>query len=63
MSNSIKILNKLVNADLKHLVNLLNPNKIPLNIEKTKIVIFNITENKFEDDIKKGYVVKKNIFS
>ena len=31
LSNSIKKLNKLVNADLKHLVNWFNTNKISLN--------------------------------
>ena len=35
-SNSIKKLNKLVNADLKHLVNWLNANKISLNVKKLK---------------------------
>ena len=34
LSNSIKTLNKLVNADLKHLANWLNANKISLNIKK-----------------------------
>ena len=32
LSNSIKKLNKLVNVDLKNLVNWLNANKIPLNV-------------------------------
>ena len=36
MNNSIKKLNKLVNADLKHLINWLNANKISLNIKKLK---------------------------
>ena len=40
LSNSIKKLNKLVNADLKHLVNWLNANKISLNMKKTEMVIF-----------------------
>ena len=35
LSNSIKKLNKLVNADLKHLVNWSNANKISLNVKKT----------------------------
>ena len=34
MSNFIKKLNKLVNADFKHLVNWLNVNKISLNVKK-----------------------------
>ena len=38
LSNSIKKLNKLVNADLKHLANWLNANKISLNVKKTKMV-------------------------
>ena len=36
LSNSIKKLNKLVNADLKHLVNWLNANKISLNVKKNQ---------------------------
>ena len=36
VSNSIKKLNKQVNADLKHLVNWLNANKISLNVKKPK---------------------------
>ena len=34
MSNSINKLNKLVNTDLKHLVNWLNVNRISLNVKK-----------------------------
>ena len=40
LSNSIKKLNKLVNAELKHLLNWLNANKISLNVKKTQMVIF-----------------------
>ena len=36
LSKSIKKLNKLVNADLKHLVNWLNANKISLDLKKLK---------------------------
>ena len=36
LSNSIKKLNKLVNTDLKHLLNWLNVNKISLNVKKLK---------------------------
>ena len=36
LGNSIKKLNKLVNADLKRLVNWLNANKISLNVKKLK---------------------------
>ena len=43
-SNSIKKLNKLVNADLKHLGNWLNANKISLNIKKTEMVIFDLSK-------------------
>ena len=39
LSNSIKKLNKKVNADLKHLVNWLNANKISLNVKIRKIPI------------------------
>ena len=34
LGNSIKKLNKLVNTDLKRLVNWLNANKISLNVKK-----------------------------
>ena len=34
LNNSIKKLNKLVNADLKHLANWLNGNRISLNVKK-----------------------------
>ena len=40
LCNSIKKLNKQVNADLKHLVNWLNANKISLNVKRTEMVIF-----------------------
>ena len=40
LNNSIKKLNKLVNADLKYLVNWLNANKFSLNVKKTEMVTF-----------------------
>ena len=49
--NSIKKMNKLVNADLKHLVHLLNANKISLNVKKSEMVIFKSKQKKF-----KGYL-------
>ena len=52
LSNSIKKLNKLVNADLKHLVNLLNALKISLNVKETEMVIFKSKQKKFEGDLK-----------
>ena len=53
MSNSIKKLNKLVNADLRHLVNWLNANRTLINFKKIKMVIFKSKQNKFEgDDLK-----------
>ena len=52
LCNSIKKLNKLVNADLKHLVNWLNANKISLNVKKTEMVIFKSKQKKFEGDFK-----------
>ena len=36
LSKSIKKLNKLVNADLNHLVNRYNANKASLNVKKLK---------------------------
>ena len=52
LSNSIKKLNKLVNANLKHLVNWLNANEISLNIKKTEMVICKSKQKKFEGDLK-----------
>ena len=52
MSNSNKKLNKLVNADLKHLVHWLNANKISLNVKKTEMAIFKSKHMKFEGDLK-----------
>ena len=52
LSNSIKKLNKLVNADLKHLANWLKVNKVSLNIKKTETVIFKSKQKKFEGDLK-----------
>ena len=52
LSNPIKKLNKLVNADLKHLFNWLNANKISLNVKKTEMVIFISKQKKFEGDLK-----------
>ena len=51
-SNSIKKLNKLVNADLEHLVNWLTSNTISLKVEKTEMVIFKFKQKKFEGDLK-----------
>ena len=52
LSNSIKKLNKLINDDLKRLVNWLNANKTSLNVNKTDMVIFKSKQKKFEGDLK-----------
>ena len=52
LSNSIKKLNKQVNADLKHLVSWLNVNKISLNVKKTEMVIFKSKQKKLESDLR-----------
>ena len=52
LSNSIKKLNKLINADLKCLANWLNANKISLNVKKTEMVIFKYKQKKSECDLK-----------
>ena len=41
-------LNKHINIDMKNLINLLNANKISLNIEKTELVIFKHMNKKLE---------------
>ena len=45
-------MNKLVNADLKHLVNWLNGNKISLNVRKPEMVIFKSKQKKLEGYLK-----------
>ena len=52
LSNSIKKLSKLVNAELKHLLNWLNANKISLNVKKTEMTIFKSKQKKLEADLK-----------
>ena len=52
MSNSIKKLNKLVNLDLKRLINWLNANKISLNVKKAEMVIFKSKQKKSDGDLK-----------
>ena len=52
LGNSIKKLNKLINTDLKHLVNWLNASQISLNVKKTEMVIFKYKQKKFEGDLK-----------
>ena len=52
LSTSIKKLDKLVNADLKHLVNWLNANRISLNVKKAEMAIFKSKQKKFEHDLK-----------
>ena len=52
LSNSIEKLNKLVNADLAHLANWLNANKISLSLKETELVIFKSKQKKFEGDLK-----------
>ena len=52
LSNSIKKLNKLVNADLKDLLIWLNANKISLNVKKTEMIIFKSKPKKLEGELK-----------
>ena len=61
LSNSIKKLNKLVNTDLKHVVNWLNANKISLNVKKSEMIIFKSKQRKFEGYLKSNYMVKDYI--
>ena len=58
-SNSVKKLNKLVSADIKHLVNWLNTNKISLNVKKPEMVIFESKQKKSEGDLKVNFCGKK----
>ena len=52
LNNSVKKLNKLVNADLYHLANWLNANKTSLNVKKTGMTIFRSKQKKFKDYLK-----------
>ena len=45
-------MNKLVNADLKHLANWLNANKISLNVKKTEMIIFKSKQKKLRGELK-----------
>ena len=49
---SVKNLNKLVNNDMKQMNNWFKPNKISLNVEKTKLVIFKSPRKVISDEIK-----------
>ena len=45
-------MSKLVNADLKHLVNCLNENKSSLNLKKAEMVILKFRQIKIEGDLR-----------
>ena len=49
---SVKNLNKLVNNDMKQMNNWFKPNKISINVEKTKLVIFKSPRKVLSDEIK-----------
>ena len=51
LSNSIKKLNKLFNADLKHIVNWVNVNKISLNVKIIEMMIFKSNPKEFEGNL------------
>ena len=52
LSNSIKKLSKLVNANLKHLANWLNANNISLKVKKIEMVLFKSKQKKIKGDLK-----------
>ena len=45
-------MNKQVNADLKHLINWLNANKISFNVKMTELVIFKSKQKELKGDLK-----------
>ena len=51
-SKSVKNLNKLVNRDMKHLINWLSAIKNSLNVEKTELVFFKSSRKVPPDEIK-----------
>ena len=62
LSDSTKKLSRLVNADLKYLVNWLDTKKISLSFKKTEILIFKSKQNKLKGVFfKKNYAVKEYI--
>ena len=62
LSDSTKKLSRLVNADLKYLVNWLDTKKISLSFKKTEILIFKSKQNKLKGVFFfLNYVVKEYI--
>ena len=53
LSNSTKKLNKLVNTDLKHLVNWFNEHKISINVKKLKCSSLNLNKRDLKVILKK----------
>ena len=51
INKSLKILNKLINNDLKNLPNWLNASKM-LNVKKTELVIFKLKHKKLDFECK-----------
>ena len=51
-SKSITKLNKYVNLDMKNLTDWLNPNKISVNVQKTKLIIFKHQRKKIDREVK-----------
>ena len=54
IKDSVKQINKVVNKDLKFLVQWLNANKISLNIAKTEVVIFRRKKKQLHCDMNLG---------
>ena len=52
INDSIKKLNKTVNFDLKNLTNMLNANKISLNVSKTELTLFKPKLKKLDFNLK-----------
>ena len=51
-SKYITKLNEYINLDMKNLTDLLNENKISLNVQKTKLVIFKHQRKKIDSEVK-----------
>ena len=51
ITHSINKINKVVNKDLKVLIQCINANKISLNVAKTKLIIFRRKRNQLEFDL------------
>ena len=59
IKDSIKKINKVVNKDLKFLIQWVHENKVSLNVAKTEVIIFTRTKKQLDFDLKLKICGKK----